>query len=265
MGLITGALKRVLPVPARRWLRARARQLTRSLRPVGGVRFGNLRRVTPISRNFGYDRGTPIDRYYIERFLGVHAGDVRGRVLEIAESVYTRRFGGERVIHSEVLHVVPGNPEATVVGDLTGCLPLPPDTFDCIICTQTLPVIYRVGAALGTLYRILRPGGVLLLTVPGVAHQISRPDMDLWGDYWRFTSLSVRRLLEEVFPPGHVQVRAEGNVLAAVAFLHGIAVEELLPRELDYRDPDYELSILARADKPAAGPLPPRNGPAPAP
>jgi hypothetical protein len=264
MGMITATLKRLLPVSARQWLRARAKVLTRTLRPPGGVRFGNLRRLTPISRNFGYDRGTPIDRYYIEHFLETHADDVRGRVLEIAESTYTRRFGDGRVTHSDVLHVVAGNPEATVVGDLTGSLPIPPDTFDCIIFTQTLPVIYRVGAALATLHRILRPGGILLLTVPGIAHQISRQDMNLWGDYWRFTSLSVRRLLEEVFPPAQVQVRAEGNVLAAVAFLHGLAVEELRPHELDYRDADYELSILVRAQKPAAGGQPTRNGPTPA-
>jgi SAM-dependent methyltransferase len=243
-------LKSMLPVGVRRWLREGRRKLRRHLPPMGAIRFGDFRRLVPISRDFGYDRGTPIDRYYIEGFLTKHAPDVRGRVLEIAETVYTRRFGGDHVSHSDVLHAVAGNPEATIVGDLAGPLAVPADSFDCIICTQTLPVIYQVSAALRTLFRVLKPGGILLVTVPGVAHQISRYDMDRWGDYWRFTSLSMRRLMHEVFPPDHVEVQAEGNVLAAVAFLHGVAMEELRPAELDYRDPDYELSILVRARKP---------------
>src|SRR5688572_17693927 len=86
---------------------------------VGTVRFGDLRRLAPISRRFGYDRGKPIDRVYIEQFLALHAGDVRGRTLEIGDDAYTRRFGGDRVALHDVLHVAEGNPKATFVGDLT--------------------------------------------------------------------------------------------------------------------------------------------------
>jgi SAM-dependent methyltransferase len=112
-----------------------------------------------------------------------------------------------------------------------------------------LQFIYDVRAAIRHLHRILKPSGVLLATFPGIS-QISRYDMDRWGDYWRFTTLSARRLLEEVFPPGNVTVRAYGNVLAAVAFLHGLSAEELRREELDYHDPDYELIITVRAVKP---------------
>jgi SAM-dependent methyltransferase len=190
------------------------------------VRFGDLRRLKPISRVFGFDRGLCIDRYYIENFLAKHAEDIRGHVLEIGDDTYTRRFGGDRVARSDVLHVQEGNPKATIVADLTCADSIPSDTFDCIIFTQTLQFIYDVRAAIRHLYRILKPGGVLLATFPGIS-QISRYDMDRWGDYWRFTTLSARRLFEEVFPPGNVTVRAYGNVLAAVAFLHGLSAEEL--------------------------------------
>jgi hypothetical protein len=81
------------------------------------VDFGNIRRVTPISRHFGYERGMPIDRYYIEQFLAEHAGDIRGRVLEIGDDSYTRQFGGDQVTVRDVLHVTEGNPLATFVGD----------------------------------------------------------------------------------------------------------------------------------------------------
>jgi hypothetical protein len=70
------------------------------------------------------------------------------------------------------------------------------------------------------------------------------------GDYWRFTSLSAQRLCASAFPPANVRVEAHGNVLAAVAFLHGLAREELRPEELDTKDPDYEVLITVRAVKP---------------
>jgi SAM-dependent methyltransferase len=248
---VKAAAKLTLPVGARRALRDwwRGEKLGPS---VGEVRLGDLRRLTPISRNWGFDRGQPVDRYYIENFLAAQSSDVRGRVLEIADNTYTRRFGGDRVTESEVLHAEAGNPAATFVADLTDAPQIPSDRYDCIICTQTLLVIYDVRAALRTLYRILKPGGVLLVTVPGGSHQITRWDMDHWGDYWRFTSLSVRRLFEEVFPSANVKIESFGNVLAAISFLHGLAKEDLRQEELDYRDPDYEVTIAVRAVKPNA-------------
>jgi SAM-dependent methyltransferase len=212
------------------------------------VRWGTLRRLTPVSRVFGFDRGLCIDRYYIENFLAHHAADIHGRVLEIGDDAYTRRFGGERVTRSDVLHAVAGNPKATVVADLTCADHIPADTFDCIIVTQTLPFVYDVRAALGHVHRILKPGGVLLATFPGIS-QISRYDMDRWGDYWRFTDAAARRLFGDVFGPASVTINTYGNVLAACAFLHGLAAHELKQEELDYHDPDYQVTITVRAGR----------------
>jgi SAM-dependent methyltransferase len=248
--VVTKTVRRVLPAAVQRRLRTLRHGPTHLPPPVGTVDFGSLRRLMPMSRGFGFDRGLPIDRYYIERFLADHAADIHGNVLEIGDSRYTRRFGGDRVTRSEVLHAVDGNPQATLVADLTCAVHLPSAVFDCIICTQTLMFIYDIRAALKSLCRMLKPRGVLLLTVAGVSHQISRHDMDRWGDYWRFTSLSVRLLFEEIFPPSNIAVRAEGNVLAAIAFLHGLAVDDLRKEELDQCDPDYEVSIGVRAVKP---------------
>lgn len=216
--------------------------------PVGLVRWGHLRRLAPISRDWGYDRGLPIDRYYIEQFLTAHAADIKGHVLEVKDNNYTVQFGGDRVTKSDVLHKSEGNPAATIVADLTSAPELPGDTFDCIICTQTLQFIYEVKPAIETLHRILKPGGVLLVTVPGIS-QISRYDMDRWGDYWRFTTLSVNKLLADAFSTAHVEVQAHGNVLSAVALLHGLASEELDQEALDNLDPDYEVLIAIRAVK----------------
>jgi glycosyltransferase involved in cell wall biosynthesis len=213
----------------------------------GGIQFGTLRRVTPVSRMWGYDRGLPIDRYYIENFLARQAGDIRGRVLEIEDNTYTRRFGGHRVTRSDILHVVEGNPLATIVGDLTDAPQIPSNIFDCIILTQTLQLIYEVRAAIRTLHRILRPGGVVLATFPGISQNNDRDWSNDW--YWGFTPLSGRRLFEESFDSENVKIEATGNVLSAISFLYGISAGELTREELNYAERGYEVTITVRASK----------------
>lgn len=212
--------------------------------------LGDAGSTTPISRAWGFGRGLPVDRRYIEHFLERHAGDIRGRTLEVGDDAYTRRFGGDRVERADVLYDRDGNPKATIVADLNAADDLEPELFDCIVFTQTLQFIYDVHAAVRTLHRLLRPGGVLLLTAPGTTQ--SGPDeySDSW--YWSFTTHALRRLLGDVFGDGQVEVEAQGNVLAAVALLHGLAVEDLAPGDLDRRDPHYEVVVTARAVKKAA-------------
>jgi SAM-dependent methyltransferase len=220
--------------------------------PVGGVHFGSLRRTAPISRVFGLDRGKwerCIDIVFIERFLRGHQSDIQGRVLEIGDDRYTKKFGGAAVERSDILHIQPGAAQATIVADLTRADSIPSDAFDCVICTQTLQFVYDVDAAARSLFRILRPGGVLLASFTGIS-QISRYDMDRWGDYWRFTTASVRRLFEEYWPSDAITVRTHGNVLLAVAYLHGLTVDELRPGDLEECDDDFQLVITARAVKP---------------
>jgi ubiquinone/menaquinone biosynthesis C-methylase UbiE len=151
-----------------------------------------------------------------------------------------------------VLHLAKGESLATIVADLTDAQHIPSTSFDCVILTQTLQFIYDVRAALATIYRILKPGAVVLATVPGIS-QISRYDMERWGHFWSFTTLSAQQLFEEAFPGANLTVEAYGNVLAATAFLHGLAIQELKQKELDHWDPDYQVVITIRAMKPAAG------------
>lgn len=222
--------------------------ITDGRRVLDKVQFGDLRRTTPLHRDFGFERGQPVDRYYIERFLSQHRDDIAGHVLEIGDDHYTRLFGGSRVTQSDILDLPRDDSRATITADLTRAGHIPDNSFDCLIITQTLQYIFDLPAAVDTLHRILREGGTLLLTVP-VISQICRFDMDRWGDYWRFTSASVQRLLTAVFPEDGVDVAAHGNVLAAICFLHGLAANDLEPPELNYHDPDYQLVITARAVK----------------
>ncbi|MFM9377991.1 class I SAM-dependent methyltransferase [Gordonia sp. VNK21] len=214
---------------------------------IGKVRFGDLRRLEPVCREYGYLRGGPVDRHYIEDFLGRHGELITGRVLEIGERTYTERFGSD-VTGSDMLHVH-DVPEATYVADLTDAPVIPDDRYDAVIITQTLQFIYDVPAAVATLHRILKPGGVVLCTLPGIS-QISDP---VWGPtwYWSFTELSAQRLFDTAFGAAGVTVRTAGNVLAATAFLQGLAAGELTSAELAVTDPEYPMIITVAARKDA--------------
>ncbi|MCK4352485.1 methyltransferase domain-containing protein [candidate division WOR-3 bacterium] len=190
-----------------------------------------------------------MDRYYIENFLNKNKSHIKGHVLEVAENTYTLKFGDSEVEKSDILHLTQDNPNATIVGDITKKNILPENTFDCFIMTQTLLVVYDIKSAIKNSIKALKTGGVLLVTVPGIS-QISRYDMDRWGDYWRFTDLSLRRLFEEVVPPENIEIEVYGNVLSAVAFLYGLAQHELTKKELDYEDKDYQVIIAAVIRKP---------------
>ena len=231
----------------KRWLPV-LRRPKQERSPVYRERLNYLWRLQQIGSVQGFNQGLCIDRHYIEQFLSAHAQDVCGHVLEIGDDTYTQRFGGEWVTRSDVLHKTEGNPNTTIVADLTCADHIPQDSFDCIILTQTLQYIYDLPAAIRTLYRILKPNGVVLATLPGIAY-ISRYDLEHWGEYWRLTSLSAKRLFGEVFPSENVEIQAHGNLLTTLAFLCGLPAEGLRQEELNYHHPDFQLLITVRAVK----------------
>ncbi len=241
--------KAVVPSRWRAWVVEQQKKHRLQWPRAGSVDFGDFRRLTPISPIFGMDRGLAIDRYYIEHFLQAHSQDIRGRVLELGDPFYIKKFGGDRVTQIDVLHVTEGNPEATIVADLTDADHIPSDLFDCIIFTQSIQMIYDARAALRTLHRILKPGGVLLLTSAGISKIGRRLGRDGWGEYWHITTQSAEDLLRETFPGGAFEISSYGNVLTAMCYLHGLAAEELTTEELDHCDPDFEVIVTARAQK----------------
>ena len=204
-------------------------------------------KTSPVSNVFGFDRGTPIDRYYIDKFLESNKSKIVGTVLEIAENSYSIKFGDTNIV-SDILHFDNSNPNATIVGDLTKEETLPKERYDCFICTQTFNFIYNIKAALDGSYSLLKKNGTILATVSGIS-QISRYDMDRWGDFWRFTDKSIKKLFEEA-GFSEVEVSIFGNVFAATAFLQGLAVEDIPSMKLlDALDEDYQVTLGIRATK----------------
>ncbi len=209
------------------------------------MQIGQIGSASPLSRDFGHDRGLPIDRYYIEQFLAANTGDIRGRVLEIGDDSYSRRFGGEAIERQEILHVHTENPKATIVGDLSMPGILPEGVLDCVVLTQTLHLVYDMKAAVAQIRQSLKPGGVALVTVPG----ITSIDRGEWGAswYWSLTPASARRLFSEAFGEEAVTLTTFGNVYSATVFLHGAALEEVDRAKLGTYDEAFPVIIAIRA------------------
>ena len=245
------ALKNAVPLPLRERLSAWRRNSRRKLLAVDRVKdFSVLRRPEPYRRAFGIHRGTCIDRYYLEKFLTQQQASIRGRVLEVQSSAYAERFGGDRVQHVDVVDLDAANPKRTITADLAHCPEIASNTYDCVICTQTLLLIYDVRSAVAEIHRILKPGGVVLATMPGIAKICERELMGGAGeDYWRFTRASAGRMFSDVFGSGPVEVSSYGNVLSSIAFLHGLVAEELSAEELDAQDDEYQLMVAVTARK----------------
>jgi GT2 family glycosyltransferase/SAM-dependent methyltransferase len=216
-------------------------------------KLGDFDRIVPFSPVWGAERGLCVDRYYIERFLERHADDVRGVVLDIHDSAYAARFGASRIERCDVLDVDPLNSNATVIADLRDAQSIPTDTYDCVILTQVLHFIDDTPAAVLETARILKPGGVVLLSLP-CANRID-PEGGLDGDFWRVTSDGLEALLRMGFPDAAIDVQAWGNRIAVVGFLAGVAAEEIGFETLDKNDPAFPLVLTARVAGTVAEPL----------
>jgi SAM-dependent methyltransferase len=195
----------------------------------------------PVSRHYGTERGTAIDRLYIERFLASHRSDIHGEVLEVKDDRYTHKFGHE-IARAAVVDIDPHNSRADIVADLAEADEIPDESFDCFILTQTLQLIPEPQRVLRHARRILRPGGVLLTTLPALS-QPAPPQTD----YWRFLPDGAKLLFGPVFGSEHVEVTLYGNLAAVVGGLWGISREEVADTRLNPVDDQFPLVIGVRA------------------
>ena len=213
------------------------------LRDLPLPRWGNMRRLEPFSTAYGFDRGTPVDRYYLDRFLDANRALITGRVLEIQVPSYTRRFGGD-VRESHTVDINPSF-QATYTCDLADASQIPGDHYDCLLAPNTLQHLASLQPALRTMLRVIRPGGTILASAAGLLPLI--PD---GGDYWRLSADGWRRTLDTEWAGCEVTVQAHGNCLTAAAAMYGLAQEELDADELDAHDPRYPVLITIRCRKP---------------
>jgi SAM-dependent methyltransferase len=207
-----------------------------------------MRGLRPVSDHWGFDRGQPVDRYYIDRFMVANAGDIRGRVVEVGAPRYAGSLHGTSISQLDILDVDAKNASATILANLMDADALPAATFDCVILTQVLQHLAEPSVAVRTAMRALKPGGVLLLTVPVISRVYEEQGTPPW--YWNFTAAGVRDLFSRHVPSASVDVRAHGNLRVARAFLEGRASDELSRGTLDYFDAEFAVVVTARAVAP---------------
>lgn len=211
-------------------------------------RWGNLRRTTPLSEQFGADRGTPIDRYYLHRFMERHRASITGEVLEVQLASYAKLFG-QKVTRVDTFDIDPRF-QPTFVCDLGDAdAVLPASRYDCVLLPNTLHHLRLIAASLRQLLRVLKPGGVALASACGLVPLI--PD---GPDYWHLSEEGWREVTSGALAGHEVQVEAHGNCLAAVAAMMGIAVEEVTAAELDQHDRRYPVLITVFCRKSRAAP-----------
>lgn len=213
-------------------------------RDIPAIQYIRQLPIEPTSRQFGMERGTAIDRYYIENFLKANSGEITGYVLEIGDNFYTNKFGNN-VLKSMVLHVE-GMGKNVIKGNLATGEGINEEMADCLICTQTIQMIYELDSVVKNIYRLLRRGGCGLITMHGIAH-LCMSDYKRWGEYWRFTCQSAQKLFENVFE--NVEVISYGNVKVVTAFLYGLCQEDMTRDELDEYDEQYPLIITVKVRK----------------
>jgi SAM-dependent methyltransferase len=201
--------------------------------------------LNPLSDDHGFSRGTPLDRVYICQFLAAHSDAIAGSVLEVQDSAYTMRFGGERVSSSAVLDVDLSNTAATVIADLCARGSLSVASYDCIILTQTLQLLADPVACIENCWSALRPGGALLVTAPALSRlSPTHPG----SDYWRFAPAGIRRLFETHWN-GRFSVFSFGNLQTCIGFLLARTVEETPKEVFETDDPRYPLTVAVHAEK----------------
>lgn len=203
------------------------------LRGYGLPRWGNLRRTTPFSSTYGFERGTPIDRHYLHQFLDVHRDLITGDVLEVQTGSYTQRFGHD-VRRADTFDIVPAF-APTFLCDFAHCESvIPSDTYNCLLLPNTLQHFRELDRCLAHALRVVAPGGAILASAGG-----SLPLTGDVPDYWRLSPDGWRELLSRAWSDADIAVSGHGNCLAAVAAQLGLAVEELTPAELDVHDSRY--------------------------
>lgn len=207
----------------------------------------SMLKAPAVSRLFGLDRGTPVDRFFIEEFLRHHSISFQGDGLEIGEIRYLNQFNKNLKSAKSIVLDSPKTPNE-IYGDLTLHHSLPSEVADIFVCTQTLNFIYNIDDAILGIHKVLKQNGVALITVASIC-QISRYDAIRWGDFWRFMPQSIFRLFTDKFGQDYVEMSVYGNLYAAHVLLHGFALEECDKNKLLDLDDDYPVIIGLKVTK----------------
>lgn len=199
-------------------------------------------RLIPFCPEFGTGRGGSISHEYVDRFVMKNRDRVFGRVLDFGNRSYEKHFDSSKIISYDVFDIVK-TPVCTLRGDIQNCPEIPKESFDVIICTQVLEHVAAPEKALSELYRLLAPGGLLLLSVPFHSFIHGSPD-----DYWRFTPSALKKMVSR-WDFETVHYDGYGNTYAAGMYSLGLGLADISREMMESHDDREPLVLTCEARK----------------
>ena len=151
----------------------------------------------------------------LERFLRAHASDAFTLDLGSSVGFYATLFPRRVTLD---IRPMPG---VQVVGD-AHALCFGDQRFDVVLCTEVLEHLCEPQRAIDEMMRVLRPGGVLLLTT-----RFLFPIHDAPGDFFRYTRFGLQHLLKKWEQVEIVEETDPIGTLAVLTQRLGIQAETL--------------------------------------
>ena len=157
-----------------------------------------------LTRRIGRTLGAKLTRVTLDKFIADHASP--GRTLDLGAQTgpYASHFPRRIALD---LRAGPG---VQVVGDAQA-LGFLASTFDVVLCTEMLEHVPEPKQAIDEIRRVLRSGGLLLLTT-----RFLFPIHDAPHDYFRYTKYGLRHLLRDF---EIVELREETTAVGTLAVL----------------------------------------------
>ena len=209
--------------------------------PVGELNWGDLRRMVPVCSRFGFSRGSPIDRYYLDQFIEKIRPLVHGDVVEIGgKDENGRLYQFEHAVRYRGFDMFE-DPDISLVGDAHDPNALAEAQLDTIIAFNVLEHCPKPWIVIDNMRRWLKPDGLALVMVPSCQRLHRMPE-----DYWRPLPAALIHLFTTW---ADCELHVYGNPSTAIAAMLGIAVEELSVGELDAYHPDYPVTTCVIAKK----------------
>ncbi|CAH2574074.1 MAG: hypothetical protein RLZZ532_2939 [Cyanobacteriota bacterium] len=205
------------------------------------IDWGDLKKAVPICQAFGLTRGTPVDRYYLSKYLQEIQTQISGNILEIGGIPKDKDFYEVNPGTSyQIMNIEPGL-GIDIVGDAHDTSMIKPESFDSIVIFNVLEHCYAPWQVVENIYTWLKPGGKCFAMVPS-SIRIHATPMDYWRPLpdafaWMFRNFS------------HQKLYIYGNPITVIASYHGIVTEELTTAELDAYHPDYPVATCIVAQK----------------
>ncbi|MBD2360453.1 methyltransferase domain-containing protein [Anabaena minutissima FACHB-250] len=208
---------------------------------VGALNWGDFRKTNPICHVTGFTRGTPIDRYYLQKFVNKIKDQVVGNVLEVGGVAKDREFYQFDLASTYRIMNLESGSGIDLVGDVHDVSLIETESLDGVVIFNVLEHCYSPWIAVENIYKWLKPGGKCFCMVPNAQRLHDRP-----GDYWRPLPDGVNWLFRNF---SQRQLSVYGNPLTVIASFHGVATEELTSEELDEFHADYPVSTCIVATK----------------